>query len=414
MRRSAKKSLFFEFLVSLLFAFGVQNIFASDTDYDMATVSYPQQAELYDTRGASLGELDIPKPYYSESQNYLDGKADSLVIYYSKPFSIDDQGSISPPLPNMICLDWDENTENSHNFYAEGYSSSHRDTAATCSHIIDSQTIHNSFMARLKATGSKSDSILSFVAIPSFSSLVKTAGPGKVRSFSTFEDKGKLVKSHFDCNVSDRIAPVILSALSKEENNCSNITVKVSEPVQIDENYAQEAFSYYLNSAKNPSQKFINLKQKAPVLISDTNEISFSICGGEKPSYGDFIRFRADSWLWSDATSIISEYHWNSPTDYKETKRLPSPWVAIVNRGNKNQKFAKPQFRIVMTGAFQFSIEMIDETPNDTYSYTIMDMQGRILRNGTISSKETTIAPLVPGSYIVKVGMGFRRVNIHQ
>ena len=75
---------------------------------------YPQLVELYDTRGTSLGELDIPEPYYSESKNYLDGKADSLVIYYSEPFSINDQGSISPPLPFMICLDWDENTENLH------------------------------------------------------------------------------------------------------------------------------------------------------------------------------------------------------------------------------------------------------------------------------------------------------------
>ena len=374
---------------------------------------YPQLVELYDTRGTSLGELDIPEPYYSESKNYLDGKADSLVIYYSEPFSINDQGSISPPLPFMICLDWDENTENLHNFYSEGHSSIHRDTAVACSHIIDSQTIYNSFMARLKATRSKSDSVLSFVAIPSFSSVVKTTGPGKVLSFSTFEDKGKLVKSHFDCNVSDRIAPVILSAFSKEENNCSNITIKVSEPVQIDENYTQEAFSYYLNSAKDPSQKFVSLKQKSPVLISDDNEISLSICRGEKPSNGDFIRFRADSWLWSDLTNINSEYHWNAPTNYNETKRLPSPWVPIIDRGSKNQIFVKPTFRIVMTGAFQFSIEMMDETPNETYSYTIMDMQGRILRNGTISSKETTISPLVPGSYIVKVGMGFRRVNIH-
>ena len=166
---------------------------------------------------------------------------------------------------------------------------------------------------------------------------MKTTGPGKVLSFSTFEDKGKLVKSHFDCNVSDRIAPVILSAFSKEENNCSNITIKVSEPVQIDENYTQEAFSYYLNSAKEPSQKFVSLKQKSPVLISDDNEISLSICRGEKPSNGDFIRFRADSWLWSDLTNINSEYHWNAPTNYNETKRLPSPWVPIIDRGSKNQ-----------------------------------------------------------------------------
>jgi len=376
---------------------------------------YPQLVELYDTRGTSLGELDIPEPYYSESKNYLDGRADSLVIYYSVPFSINDQGNISPPLPNIICLNWDENTASLYNPYAEGYSSIPKDTGMTCSHIFDSLTIYNSFMVRLKTTGNNSDSVLSFVATPSFSSLVKTTGPGKVLSFSTFEDKGKLIKSHFDCDVSDRIAPVILSALAKEENSCTSITIKVSESVQIDEKYAQEAFSYYLNSTKNESQRFVNLHQKSPVIISDTNKVSLSICGIEKPSYGDFIRFRADSWIWSDTSNFASEYHWNYPTNYDETTRLPSPWIAIIDGGTRkeNQKFAKPQFRIVMTGAFEFSIEMIDEVFIYTHSYTVMDTQGRILRKGIISSKETPISPLVPGSYIVKVGMGFRRVNIH-
>jgi len=84
------------------------------------------------------------------------------------------------------------------------------------------------------------------------------------------------------------------------------------------------------------------------------------------------------------------------------------------NGKNGDEIYAKPSFRIVVTGPFQFTIEM-DETLPDRYSseYVVMDLQGRVLRQGEIRSVETDVAMLRPGSYVVKVGLGMRRVNLH-
>ena len=41
-----------------------------------------------------------------------------------------------------------------------------------------------------------------------------------------------------------------------------------------------------------------------------------------------------------------------------------------------------------------------------------MDLQGRVLRQGEIVSSETIVKGLKYGSYIVKVGLGHRLVNI--
>ena len=44
--------------------------------------------------------------------------------------------------------------------------------------------------------------------------------------------------------------------------------------------------------------------------------------------------------------------------------------------------------------------------------YAVMDMQGRVVRQGAIAGTETLVPSLSPGSYIVKVGLGYRRVNV--
>lgn len=45
-------------------------------------------------------------------------------------------------------------------------------------------------------------------------------------------------------------------------------------------------------------------------------------------------------------------------------------------------------------------------------TYAVMDLQGRIVRQGAIAGTETLVQNLRAGSYIVKVGLGHRRVNI--
>ena len=75
-------------------------------------------------------------------------------------------------------------------------------------------------------------------------------------------------------------------------------------------------------------------------------------------------------------------------------------------------KFAMPSFRVVMTGKFRFTIVMDDSIAVLPRNYAVMDLQGRVLRQGVIASNETTVPLPGKGSFIVKVGLGYRRVNI--
>ena len=324
-------------------------------------VPYPQLADLFDVRGTTLGALNIPEPYYSSTREYLDGKADSIAIHFHRAFQPNAAGEFKDSLPFLICLDWDEDNDSTYNFRtmkAFGkepaatdtvpFSKSSKDTAVACSYIIDSLAIYNSFMKRFESNGKKSDSVLSFLADSALSRKVKTAGVGKVLSFATFEDRKKITKQHFDRSVTDRIAPVITNARLenvKGNDNVNRLTVTFSEPVIVPENVRKESLTFFMNSATEAAdRKFSSPKANTATGGAGSEKISM-IYDKTKPQeptprLGDFVRFRADSWLWSDTANVVSEdvaravsdsgMHWNSPTDYNSSSRLPSPWVTIV------------------------------------------------------------------------------------
>ncbi|MBR2210897.1 MAG: fibro-slime domain-containing protein [Fibrobacter sp.] len=325
-------------------------------------VPYPQLVDMFDVRGESLGNLSIPSPYYSATKEYLDGKGDSIAIHYDRPFAPNPQGAYKDSLPFLICLDWDETVFEKIDFtkmkvYKKTaapsdtlpFSKTKKDTAVACSYMIDSLTIYNTFMARYKANGNKSDSVLTFAADSAFSSLVKTAGRGKVLNFATYEDRKKVTKGHFDGSVTDRIAPVIVSArVDNFSDQLNRLTVTLSEPVKLlDQTNSKAPFTFYMNSATEVAEakRYASSTANAAPggLGSEKLTLVFDKTQSTKnptPRLGDFIRFRADSWMWSDTANIASDVtkrlatdstmHWNSPTDYNSTKRLPSPWVTIV------------------------------------------------------------------------------------
>ena len=78
--------------------------------------------------------------------------------------------------------------------------------------------------------------------------------------------------------------------------------------------------------------------------------------------------------------------------------------------------FAEPSFRIEMTGPFQFTIVMEESLASlkaANSKFAVMDLQGRVIRKGRISTAETVVPRLRKGSYIVRVGLRTRRVNLY-
>ena len=367
------------------------------------SVPVPQVVEIFDVKGAPMEKIYVPFKYFSESVNYQDGKADSLSIRFDKPLSED-------VLPKYLCLKFDEDNLTKINPYKLGLSSVAADTAFFCSSQFDSVQIHKAF-----SESPDHGRTLLFVSDSSFSADVKTTVEAEDKLISFIGNKLGGKPSYFEQKLNDRMAPLILSASVKEKEECNILTVKASEKVRVKKNFAQESFTFYLNSSEE--EKFVSLKQESPVSATDTNVMNVTYCGNDKPWNGDYIRFRADENIWSDvfAESDSSGLFWNYPTNYGPAKRTPSPWVYVTGKektGEDVEIDSKPKFTIRMIGPFQFAIVMVVQGHFLENSYWVFDLQGNVLRQGVILSNETIVPALSSGSYIVKVGMGFRRVNI--
>ena len=386
----------------------------------------PVLADIFDVKGAPLGDLSIPEPYYDGNMEYLDGKADSLVVVYDRAIDPDS-------IPHFLCLNFDEENLKKINPYEKGISNNSKDNEMYCSTTFDAAEIRKAY-DRSPDDGRT----LMFSVDEPFSAKVKTHvnSENKIASFTEYVWKGRPVRTFFNKALTDRMAPVILSAQVSpvgEGTSLDRVKVIVSEPVSVaDSSMANVAFDYYLNSATDFSfgARYMHVtSQNKPVSKKDTLTFVYNKADKENPTphVGDFIRFRADEQVWTDDVDLSGDslrpasdakWHWNSPTDYNSTDRLPSPWVMIkggASNGdydNPGIDYASPSFRIKMVGPFQFAIVMDDFDKASRRSYAVMDLQGRVLLDGTISAGETLVPVLNSGSYIVKVGIGYRRVNI--
>ena len=280
------------------------------------------------------------------------------------------------------------------------------------------------------------------------SAVAKTAGTGKVYSYSQYKENDRdLVKQGFATTLTDRIAPIPLKAelysmknSKGEKTGRDSLVLTLSEPVQLKTDSKKKvALDFYLKATTDV--KAIE-SEVDPVLSTDggLGKVRY-VYNSENltPSAGDYVRLKAaeDKVFWADQVDLgvdtvrkATSYNWNSPTAYNEKDRLPSPWVAIVkiaepeNGGekkddkgedeprNEGEEFADPSFRVKMVGPFQFAIVMEDPVKAAKKAYAVLDLQGRIVAKGYITSAETVVPALSKGSYVVKVGLGMRRVNL--
>ena len=302
----------------------------------------PLIVDMFDVKGAPTGEMNIPSEFYSESDNYLDGKADSMAIIYDR---VIDKDSI----PTFICLNFDEENLVKINPYDKGISNNPKDTEMYCSTQFEAAAVKEAY-----AKSPDGGRTLVFAIDSSFTPEVKTIvkPDNKIASFTEYQWKGKVAKTFFEKGLTDRIAPVILSARASTETDggvYDQVKIIVSEPVKVvDASVGKQAFSYYLNSAidiASESARYIHvMAQGVPQNGKDTLVIRYYNADPNNPTphVGDYIRFRADNVVWTDSSNGFAEgsdtlrqatdadWHWNSPTNYNSQKRLASPWVQVV------------------------------------------------------------------------------------
>ena len=302
----------------------------------------PLIVDLFDVKGAPLGEMNLPSDFHTESRDYLDGKADSMAIIYDRTIDPDS-------IPSFICLYFDEKNVEIINPYEMGISNNQKDTEMKCSTKFDSLTVNQAHSR--SPDGGRT---LVFAVDDPFTIDVKTlVNPeNKIASFTEYEWKGRPVRTFFEKGLTDRMAPIIISARASTETDggvYDQLRIIASEPVSVaDPSVGTSAFSYYLNSAvdiQGDAAKYMHVEsQGRPQDKRDTLTLRYYNADAQKPTphVGDYIRFRADNFVWTDSSNGAApgadtlrpaddaSWHWNSPTNYNSTDRLPSPWVQVV------------------------------------------------------------------------------------
>ncbi len=300
-------------------------------------VPYPVLTDIFDVHGATPeNEMNIPSAYFSSSTEYLDGVGDSAAVYYNRPIHKDS-------LPSFVCFLWDEPSAQKLNPFELKISNKEMDSVMYCNDYVD--------LSKISCVGTPAADGYCTARIDigglALSKSPKTGGSGKVFSWAKFMDKGKEVTQSFDGDITDRMAPIIISArVVKAGDNMDRMMLEMSEPVA-NQQFATSSFTFYLNSATSLTE---DQRFKSDVTALDVSDKSARITAiyvsdgtSNTPHVGDYIRFSGDitNVFWKDTANIDvpgsdtlrvagdAAYNWNAPTAYNETNRLPSPWVPI-------------------------------------------------------------------------------------
>ena len=306
----------------------------------------PVLADIYDAKGkVAVADMNMKSPYFESAQQYLDGIADSLVIYYDRPFY-----KHPDSLPDHIVVYWD---------YRDSVEITRDEISAAAMCGKDAGLADTLCLPRLSI-------------VKEFSTDVKTGiagslgGSAMLNSWGWVSKKGQKTPLCAAGQIQDRVAPVILSASVysvKGSSNLNQLTVQLSEPVQVTNGtVAATPFTFYLNSvaeletASDKYNKGVGLAAMGSASITGDSLGTVTVLydGSGKsfsPHTGDYIRFFDDGFFWTDKSLYLlaegsdtlrsmedAAMYWNFPTPYNSTLRLPSPWVQVTGEAEVGVK----------------------------------------------------------------------------
>ena len=119
----------------------------------------------------------------------------------------------------------------------------------------------------------------------------------------------------------------------------------------------------------------------------------------------------------SKSSSSVSKDSKSSSSTGKDSKSSSSSKNSKSNSSSsasdsESEDSTAPSFRVKMVAPFEFDIVLNEDLPALAKQYAVMDMNGQVLSVGELTSADTRVKVPTSGSYVVKVGLGFRRVNV--
>ena len=95
-----------------------------------------------------------------------------------------------------------------------------------------------------------------------------------------------------------------------------------------------------------------------------------------------------------------------------DIKAIEIDLAKTMGAANRRIALDAPLFNVVKTGMLEFAI--VTSEQNNAKRYAVMDMKGQVLSAGMLNSGETRVKVPTAGSYIVKFGANYKRVNVGQ
>ena len=243
------------------------------------------------------------------------------------------------------------------------------------------------------------DSLIDFV----FTGDVKNIAEGNFRYHYIYLDETSGTTQESETlftKIQDKIGAVILEkpTLKNTSDNNVSVTIKLSE----------------ICNVTDSTKLFIELKDKNDNLIKSSKYKIVSVTSAsENNAYS--LLFKKEKNLITPEIGfkirlqpgVLADKSGNTPHE-------KNPWRLIGDSQNSkdNKMNNKPSFRVKMTAPFEFEIVIDESLPSLAKRYAVMDMKGQVLTVGELSDKNARVKVPITGAYIVKVGLGYKRVNV--
>jgi len=88
------------------------------------------------------------------------------------------------------------------------------------------------------------------------------------------------------------------------------------------------------------------------------------------------------------------------------------PESSASSSNSNTSEYAVPTFRVRMAAPFVFEIIMTEFSPTLAKQYAVMDMKGQVISVGELSDGTARVTVPTRGAYVVRVGLGYQRVNM--
>ena len=235
---------------------------------------------------------------------------------------------------------------------------------------------------------SSSKAVSSSSKISSSSVIKSSSSSQKIDSSSS-----KLVSSSSKLKSSSSM--VSISSSSFQNDKSSSSTKAVSSSSALVKNSSSSSNKVNSSSAKVLSSSSKPISSSAKISSSSNKTASSSSSSGKtsssssKPSSSSSANRKSSS---SVATSSNSK--------------------AVSSSSTKTSNDEIPDFYVRMIGAFEFEIVLDESVPSLAKKYAVMDMKGQVLTVGELNDKNAYVKVPTRGAYVVKLGLGYKRVNV--